>query len=224
MPLSDNLRRAYRFAEAGGSTADDEGADAADGTIVGSAALGGGLLDLPSGGSCISVTSLALTGDWTIAFRGKQDSSGTAGVLCGNRSATTAFIFFHGGDKFKVQIGATEYGFAGVTTFTTTADYCVVYDGTADELRLYKDGSHVETKTSVTTGTFTVTGVGSGYNSDSFSLVGELDYWYAWDRALSGTEAADVDTDPDSMFAAAAVSVTPRRPLRQTRNRSLLTR
>lgn len=210
MPLSDNLRRAYRFNESGGSTTADEGPDNEDGTITG-ATLGSGLMTCDAGGDRADFTPITLSADWTIAFRGKQTSSDANGVVSGNRAATNSFLFMYGGNYLQITIGGADHRWTALTTFTSDADYCLIYDATADTLNLYKDGALVTGSpiTSVTSGTITISAVGSGLSTDAFSLIGTLDYYYVWDRALSGADAAAVDADPDSMFGSPATPLAP---------------
>lgn len=205
MPLNDNLLSAFRFSESGGTTTDDEGPANNNGTLVGTAALAAGRVSFATGPDRVTISPVTLSNSWTICFRGRQNTSGTAGVLCGNLSANTSFMFFFGGSLFRVALGGgAERDFTGVTTFTTLRDYAVVYDAVADTLSLYVDGSLIETKTGITNGTFVVSGIGSGITGNIFGLIGEIDYFYIFERALNSTDVASVDTDPDSVLTGGA--------------------
>lgn len=212
MALIDNLKLAYRFTETSGSTTADEGPDGNTGTLAASAALGSGRITFGAAADRVALaTQLTLSADWSIAFRGKQDADGTAGVICGNRSSNNAFLFFNGtGNEFRVQIGATAHNFLGAgATYTSDANYGVTYS--AGALSLYKNGVLIETK-SVAGGTFIVTHVGTGFTNDSFGLVGSLDYFYVWERALIATEFAELHNDPDAFLnggeVPASISIT----------------
>jgi len=203
MPLEDNLRRAYRF-----STTDDEGPDNADGTLSG-ATLAAGRLVCASAADKMTFSSISIASDFTVCWRGKQDSSDTNGVLAGEGGGNN-FLFFNGGSFFRALVGGATADFSGVTTFTSDKDYALVYDDTANTLKLYADGSLIETKTSFTTfGSFILNRVGSGFTGDAVSLKGSLDYFYVWDRALPLADVQSVDSDPDSMFVVSdSISVT----------------
>lgn len=214
MPLSDNLLAAYRFSEAGGSTSADE-AGSNDLTLEGtSPSLSGGRFICALAGDRAALGStITLSADWTVAVRIRQNAEGGAGVFCGNRvgsGATICFMFLFGSSNiFRVNISNSNKDFTVTHNMSTDADYLVAYDATADTLSLYVDGSLNETKTSITTGTFNITHLGVGLAADTFSLVGSMDYFYVWERALDSTDAAAVDSDPNSMFSAPAATAPP---------------
>src|SRR5208283_417935 len=74
-------------------------------------------------------STLTLTGgstnDWSIAWRGKQTSSGNAGMLLGDIPATN-YIWLSGGNYLEVY-GTGLHDFTGVTSFTTNDDWLLSY-------------------------------------------------------------------------------------------------
>lgn len=218
--LYANLLHAWAFLEGSGSTT----ADSRNGntlTIGGTAAwatngAGEPIIDMPSAsGSQLDPASdvtLSNAQTWSLAWSAKQDVSGTAGIFAGNgSSSSSSFLFFNGGSllRYRPLDPGVDSDFSGVTDFTQDDDWVLVFDQPNARLHLYRNGSEVSGSPDTTSvlGDFAITRLGSGGNSASFALVGDMTYFYVWDgRALSGAEAATLAVDPYVIFEGEAAT------------------
>jgi hypothetical protein len=138
-----------------------------------------------------------LSGSWSIAWRAKQTSSGTSGMIIGDHTDASghSFVWFNGGSNLRFRNSSgTDYNFGAVTVFTSDHDWLLVYDQPNALLHLYQDGTEIGSGTSVSDGTLKVTSVGTAYgltgSVDEYSLVGTMTYCYVWQgRALTNADA-----------------------------------
>lgn len=145
---------------------------------------------------------------YSIAFGGKQTTSNDDGMVMGNPDAAQPYIWLRGGNylRFKATNG-TVCDFTSLTTFTTQADYLLVYEfipAVSNLLYLYKDGT-LTADSPINAGLdFTIESIGNGFNTGggALALVGNLSYVYVWrGRALDATDASTLATDPYVIFA-----------------------
>lgn len=154
-----------------------------------------------------SSLTLSSANAWSLAWRAKQDASGTAGIVCGSSTTSNNFLFFNGVTALRYRNSTpTDYDYASAQPFTTDANYLLTYDPAAASgtLRLYKDAAEVSgsPKTSVT-GSLVMATLGGVSSVNTFALVGTITYLYVWDgRTLDGAEASALHADPYEFFGA----------------------
>ncbi len=146
-------------------------------------------------------STLTLNGasGWSIAFRAKQTNSDANGIVLGDNSNTTDFVWMYGGVFFRVRHSASGDADFSLTTFTSDADYLISYDvGSGGYITLYKDGSAVGSPVFVGTGrSLVITHLGNGYTSNTYALIGALTYVYAWNNYVAtSTDATNLHNDP----------------------------
>lgn len=144
--------------------------------------------------------------DWSVAWRGKQTSSGVDGILAGDNTTSPDFIFFNGGTALRFRNSSSVTADFSPTVFTTDANYVLAYDASGTRVHLYKDGSEVSGSpiTSIT-GSFQLNTLGNGQTGTAFNLVGSLTYFYVWSgRELTSSDASALHTDPYQMLDAPA--------------------
>jgi hypothetical protein len=153
---------------------------------------------------------------WSIAWRSKQTTSGLNGMVLGNDTNQTDFIWMRGTSYLRFRpgdsTGADDLDFSP-TVFTADHDYLMVYNGST-QMHLYKDGAEVASSpiTLPTSGhgDISVQSVGSGYSGDSFCLIGTMTYCYVWsNRALTSSDATTLHGTPYAFFGTSLTLTAP---------------
>lgn len=157
---------------AGGGGAPTWSTDGSGDAII---AIGTQLTEPLNPASAISLgASLA---SWSIAFRAKQTTSGDKGMVFGDYSSTLPYFWFFGGTFFGGRDNNNQnLDLSSITSFTSDANYVIVYDGAADTYTLWKDGASVQQLTSIVSCPVTIGTVGNAFNVSTFALVGSFTY------------------------------------------------
>lgn len=144
---------------------------------------------------------------WTIAWRAKVGGANNLGMVAGDNSNTTDFIWMNAAN------GTLQVRDHNTTDFTYTvsaanlqalADYELSRDASGNTIALYRNGSLVQSQTcnSSTNGAFTFNTIGNSYTSTTFALVGTITYVYLWNAAKGSTTASNLASNPYSIFLA----------------------
>ncbi len=157
--------------------------------------------------------TLSASSSWSIAFRAKEATNGTAGMILGDQSGSNNFFWFKSNSTFTYRNGSASdldfVGSAGDTT--TTANWVLTYThtgGGVGDVKCYRNGSQVGTTQSSKVGSLVIKALGNGYSSNTFSLIGDIEYVYIWDgRALSSGDVSTINSSPYGFFSAAGSAV-----------------
>lgn len=148
------------------------------------------------------------TVSFSIAFGAKQTTSNTDGMVMGDPDSAEPYVWFNGGNYLRVKAdNGANADFTSLTSFTTQADYLLVYEfipSVSTLLYLYKDGTLTGDSPINIAVDFIIDSLGNGFNTGSgaLALVGSLSYVYVWrGRALDATDASTLATDPYVIFA-----------------------
>ncbi len=164
-----------------------------------------------------SAVTLVDTNSWSIAWGGKELAADSNGMILGDNTVTSDFIWFQNGTALSFRnTDSTQGNFTALTTFTTEANYLLTYQyvsGVSGTLTLYKNGSAVAAPNPLTTfdGKIKINTLGNGYTSNTFSLKGTLSYVYIFNTALSSGDATALDSDPYTMFRASGGGPAPQK-------------
>jgi len=135
--------------------------------------------------------------NWAVVFRAKQNVVGVYGKLCGNND-NTQFIWLRGDVPQIIWSGGQQ------TTFSYTGNYALFHQyiirpaDTGVNLELYVDGILVSSATNYQNFTFNFTRFGTP--ASSYGLVGNLDYFFFYNRAIPATEILRLYREPFAIF------------------------
>jgi hypothetical protein len=139
---------------------------------------------------------------WSLAWRMKQTTSNTDGMLLGNSANTADFVWHDGGAFLRYRNTASANADFAATVFTTEKDYVLTWDGT--NARAYVNGSADANNPISITGSLVIDTFGNGYDvaSAQFGLKGTISYIGYWtNRTLSGAEATSLAGNPYQIFS-----------------------
>jgi len=143
------------------------------------------------------------TQDWTLAWRCKQTGDNNAGMICGDITDSSDYVWFGGAS------GVTRYRDSvpnshdfDLELFTTEKSYVMAFDFSDQELHFYVNGvEEADSPIACTTGDLLISNVMQGINASTFVFKGDFHYLYVWDgRELSEAEAGDLHSDPYDLF------------------------
>jgi hypothetical protein len=212
--LYTSMSMCIALLEGTGTTAADSVAGTHNGTIGSSsywATVGGdAVIQLTSPVSnpiaIASPFSFDGTQPYSFAWRAKRDAADNLGMVFGDKDDTANFVWMdEANTKVRLRSGnSTDYDFT-TSGMTTAKDYLLVYDRANTKMRLYVDGTQVGTGVTVSAdanATFSLDCLGNGYGAgNTFAFEGDIHYLYVWtNRALDGTDATTLDTDPYAIF------------------------
>jgi hypothetical protein len=159
----------------------------------------------------VPASSLTLSANtsWSILFRGKQTTSGTAGMLCGNTGTnSTNFLFFNGPTTLRFRDSGANNRDSTITSTTTLADYAVTYTATGagfGNLKVYENGTLKNTITGIP-GPLVIAALAAG-SSAGLGLAGDLRYVYVLNGLdVSQSQAASISASPYQVFGTAALT------------------
>ncbi len=136
------------------------------------------------------------TANWSLAWRGKQTTSGAAGVFTGDEAGGVVWMFGTVELDYKSIGGAADYPFTSETVFTSDHNWLLAVDHTNGAIHLYKDGTEVSGSPLLSAGLFGLTfkDIGAGYdNAGGFALVGTMTYAYLMaGYVATGTDATNL--------------------------------
>jgi hypothetical protein len=195
----------YAFEEADGTTANDQGSGAVNGTYTGAIGLNAaGLVGNAAsfdGASYVLLGAPNLVGDWTVETIVKADTE-TGGVSMGLMGADFAAADGRMGLKVEQwnetgQLGYTVFGVVDVTFAdagaATPTDYAhVAYVGTGSGVELFVNGVSVGSDATATELSRFVLGAGA-VQADANALdglTGSIDELVIYNRALSAGDVA----------------------------------
>ncbi|MHC4984177.1 MAG: LamG-like jellyroll fold domain-containing protein [Planctomycetota bacterium] len=147
-------------------------------------------------------TKIALVEPWSFAWRFIQDVSGSDGGIAGDlATGTPDQLYANGGNNLLLDAGdGTNYTFTSVTVFTSWRTYCLVGTGTNGDVDLYIDGAWSEMQSAGADSAWDCNTLGDCYGTNrNYALDGKMDFFAAWDRALSPAEAKLVTARPSLM-------------------------
>jgi hypothetical protein len=208
-PLSDGLVGCWLMNEGGGMAIYDSTKNGYDGAAVGAT----GEISWAGGkhGQAIDFVGdtkaafqfteiqFSATDAWTILWGCKTDDEDQEGVLLGQYDTVNNYIYMRGNASHYIRVnthtgGSKDFTGVGSQTGGTFVVCAVTADG-GGNLSLYLNGTHFETKTGETT-SFRLDSIGNGYNSDTFTYDGRMDYVYVYNRDLTAGEIAHLYREP----------------------------
>jgi hypothetical protein len=128
-------------------------------------------------------------------------------MICGMKATSNDFVWMNGsGNQLSYRNGTNNTASRANSLFTTLADYAIVYDFSAQQITMYKDGAVLTAAVSFTSSAdLDIDTIMGGYTqaANRYALVGDLHYLYIWDnRALDATEVGEIHTDPYAFLIA----------------------
>ena len=152
--------------------------------------------------SAINITG----GAWTVIFKARISSGADINSMtAGDATGTVDFFWLsNSSGNCAIRVNNANYSFANSDN-TTLATYAWVYAGT--QLKLYKNGSLLNTFTGVQSGSaLKISAILAGYSGGSFRLNGALEFLNAIPSALSDAEIASRTSDPYAVLEVGASS------------------
>jgi hypothetical protein len=190
------------FWYAQGSTGLWDARNGALATKTGTSAMstdGGNNVVTGDGSTRYATGTLDITPPWTLSFRAKLTSSGTASMVCGMNNATTDFIWLNGGSSALIARTNSVSPTMANSGDTTMATYTIVGDASGAKIVFYKNGSFVS-ETAGTQQHLKLNYILSGYNGDSFSLNGALEFLHIMPIAATASNVSSLYSDPYQML------------------------
>lgn len=152
-----------------------------------------------------SAISFTTQQDWSMAWRAKQTSNDDNGMIVGDPSGSTNYLWMRGSSYLRFVNANSANNFTGVSTFTALDDWLYTTEyiaGTTYRHRLYQNGVEVSGSpidNAAIGNNLTIAAIMGGFSN--LALVGTLSYLYIWkDRLLTSTDAGMLDTNPYVIF------------------------
>ena len=206
-PLARGLRGAWLMNEGYGNKAYDLSGRDNHATFNSGASWisegGGRVIDCTEPGDMsIPTITVADATAWTVAFSCRQDIDGNDGMVLGDDTSTTQFIWLFP-DTVRTRVGglSSNKSWTGVTFATRgkMTDYVMTCDA-ARNLKLYIDGVKHATDNTATNSALVVNNIGAGY-STNLGFDGVIRYVNIWEgRAFSQADVDRFQRDPFAMF------------------------
>jgi len=222
--LYSGLEAAWGFHENTGSTSEDSTGNGHGLTLDGSLSWGtvngdsviqnaANILDpLPLDSNVV----LDGTQDWSLAWRCKQTADDNAGMICGDITDSSDYVWFGGASGVTRYRDAVpnSYDFA-LHEFTTEKSYVMSFDFSDQELHFYVNGvEEADSPIACTTGDLIISNVMQGIDASTFVFKGDFHYLYVWDgREITAAEAGDLHSDQYDIFLFDQCNITTPQPL-----------
>ncbi len=188
---TDGLIFYWRGIEAGNAV--DESGNGNDGTVTGATWQGGSLYFDGIAEGAVTIPQLTLN-DFTIIWRGSMVGAGLMGTLTGDDSGEH-YIWIRPDFYIRVRIATSNYEFANTTDFSPLRTYTLTRTGSS--LRLYIDGAFDEL-IAANSFSISITEIGSGFTAGfNRDYVGPIEYMQIRNHALSASEIAELNRNPD---------------------------
>ena len=145
-------------------------------------------------------TTYSATDEYTIAWRAvrRSGSSSTDGMIAGDHTSTNDYIWMYEGNYIRLNCNGNNISFSsGPTSFTSWADYAITCEPAVNNIwRLYKDGIFQTSVTGLGASPVIFSKLFSGYAAGTFEFDGDCEYFYLYNRKLTGEEISQLHAVP----------------------------